>query len=260
MKRMKKFLVAFLVLSFMLPTLASCNNAEQAETTTEAEAEQEGGQSAANEAVEGAYPLELWTFQELHVDFYVDMADKWNEKYPDKPIELTVSQQTSSAMHTKMLVALTSGEGGPDISDIEVGHFANFIKPDDVLLLPLNDVIEPEKDNVVMSRQEMYSDEQGNIYGIDFHVGMTVSYYNMDIMNEAGVDPNSIETWEDYANVGKTVLEATGKPMTIVETGDLFLPQCMLLEKNVQYVTDAGEPNIATSDHADVLAFIRSMN
>lgn len=59
-------------------------------------------------------------------------------------------------------------------------------------------------------------DNEGNYYGVDFHPG-AVAYYNMDIMNEAGIDPADIVAWDDYVEAGKTVLEKTGTPMCAVE-------------------------------------------
>ena len=109
-----------------------------------------------------------------------------------------------------------------------------------------------------MSRVQMYGKDD-NWYGIDFHLGASVCYYNMDIMNEAGVDPANIVTWDDYFEAGKQVLEKTGKPMLAVETADLFLPQMMLLEKGVQYVDEKGQPNIDTKEHAEIIEYIRKM-
>ena len=183
------------------------------------------------------------------------MADVWNEQNPDKPINMTVTTGDSSAMHTKLLVACQSGTGAPDICDVEVGHYATFVQGG--YFVPLNDAVEPYEDDVVMSRIKMYGDSEGNYYGIDFHLGAAVTYYNMDIMDEAGVDPSEIVTWEDYFAAGKTVLEKTGKAMTVVETSDLFLPQMMLLEKGIQYVDADGNPQINTPEHAEVIDYIR---
>ena len=44
-------------------------------------------------------------------------------------------------------------------------------------------MVEPYKDDIVMSRVNMYGDSEGNQYGIDFHLGASVCYYNMDIMD-----------------------------------------------------------------------------
>lgn len=257
---MKKRFVTLLSLLLCMAMLAGCagtsNTPADATEAAAAPASGDGTTQGTNTHVEGGTPLELWTFQELHVGFYTEMADLWNETYPDRPINLTVTTGESHSIQNKLLVACQAGEGTPDIADIEVGYYGSFLKDD--YLLPLNDVVEPYQDEVVMSRVEMYG-KDGNWYGIDFHLGASVCYYNMDIMNAAGVDPATIVTWDDYLEAGKVVLEKTGKPMCAVETADLFLPQLMMLEKGVQYVDEEGNPNINTPEHAEVIDFIRKM-
>ena len=259
---LKKFLSMFLALALSAAAFAGCSGGSQSTAGptggSETSSSTAGEQLGKNTHVDGGTEMDLWTFQELHVNFYVEMADVWNEKNPDRPINLTATTGESHSMQSKMLVALQSGSGGPDIADIEVGYYSNFLKGSP-LLLPLNDIIEPEKDDIVMSRVEMYGDNEGNIYGIDFHVGASVTYYNMDIMNEAGIDPADIVTWDQYREAGKIVKEKTGKAMLAVETTDLFLPQCMMLEKDTQYVTDEGQPYIDTPEHAQVIDYIRGM-
>ena len=195
--------------------------------------------------------LTLWTFQELHVAFWTTMADVWNEQNPDRPINLTVTNGESHALHTKLLTACEAGEGTPDIADIEIGYYGSFVNKG--YLIPINDAVEPYENDVVMSRVTMYGDPEGNYYGVDFHLGASVAYYNMDIMNAAGVDPADIVTWDDFIEAGKKVLEATGKPMCAVETADLFLPQMMMLELGAQYVDAEGNPNLVTDEHVQVI-------
>ena len=218
---------------------------------------EDGSTQGTNTFVDGGTDMEFWTFQELHVAFWTSMADVWNEQNPDRPINLTVTTGESHSLHSKLLIACQAGDGAPDMADIEIGYYGSFLK--DGYLVPINDAVEPYQDDVVMSRVTMYGDKEGNYYGVDFHLGATVTYYNMDIMNEAGIDPADIVTWDDYVEAGRTVLEKTGKPMCAVETSDLFLPQCMLLEKGVQYVDADGNPQIATDEHAEVINYIRSM-
>lgn len=217
----------------------------------------DGSTQGTNTFVDGGTEMEFWTFQELHVGFWTSMADVWNEKNPDRPINLTVTTGESHSLHSKLLIACQAGDGAPDMADIEIGYYGSFVK--DGYLVPINDAVEPYKDDIVMSRVTMYGDKEDNWYGADFHLGASVTYYNMDIMNEAGIDPATIVTWDDYVEAGKVVLEKTGKPMTAVETADLFLPQMMLLEKGVQYVDADGNPAIANEEHAAVIDFIRGM-
>lgn len=257
----KRFISVFLCMVLILSIMVGCSNkSDEGDTDSsgvETSQDSDGTTQGTNNFVDGGTELSLWTFQELHVGFWTEMADVWNEQYPDKPINLTVTTGESHSMQSKMLVAAQSGKGAPDIADIEVGYYASFVK--DGYLLPINDVVEPYEDDVVMSRIEMYGDSEGNYYGIDFHLGASVTYYNMDIMNEAEIDPATIVTWDDYIKAGEIVLEKTGVPMTAVETSDLFLPQLMMLEKGVQYVDEEGNPNIATEEHAEVIDYIREM-
>ena len=224
--------------------LASAMAMSMAAGTGMTAAAEEASTQGTNTFVDGGTEMSFWTFQELHVGFWTSMADVWNEQNPDRPINLTVTTGESHYLHSKLLIACQAGEGTPDMADIEIGYYGSFLKDD--YLLPINDAVEPYKDDVVMSRVDMYGDKDGNEYGVDFHLGASVCYYNMDIMNEAGVDPADIVTWDDYVEAGKTVLEKTGKPMCAVETADLFLPQLMMLEKGAQYVDEDGNPNIAT--------------
>lgn len=248
-------------------TSAAASSGNEATATTEVANDAAGDAADANADaqtttgtntfVDGGTDLSLWTFQELHVAYYIFMADQWNKEHPDKPINLTATTGDSAAMHTKLLVALQSGTGAPDIADVEIGHFATFLQGG--YLLPLNDVVEPYKNDIIMSRVDMYGDNDGNDYGIDFHLGAAVTYYNMDIMNEAGVNPDDIVTWDDYIAAGKTVLEKTGKPMTAVETSDLFLPQLMNLEQGDTYLDQNGNPAINSEAGARTIDKIREM-
>lgn len=257
----RKLVSVFLCITMAAAMLAGCGGGNGSDSGGSSGSEDtsagDGSTQGTNTFVDGGTPLSLWTFQELHVGFYTEMADLWNEQNPDRPINLTVTTGESSSIQQKLLVACQAGKGTPDIADIEIGYYGSFLKDD--YLIPLNDVVEPYKDDVVMSRIEMYGDDDGNWYGVDFHLGASVTYYNMDIMNEAGVDPSTIVTWDDYYKAGLTVLEKTGKPMCAVETSDLFLPQLMMLEKGAQYVDKDGNPDIATKDHADVIDYIRKM-
>lgn len=190
--------------------------------------------------------LELWTFNELHQTFYEDMAKRWNTANPDKQIELVANTFPYDDMHNKLLVALQSGKGAPDLADIELNKFPNFLKGDPQLL-PLNDVIDPEINNLVKSRLDIYA-KDGNYYGIDFHVGAAVIYYNKEILDKAGVNADDIKTWADFETAGKKVHEKAGVPMTTIESSDLWSlwPQVAQAPGNDDLQTADGKINITS--------------
>lgn len=76
------------------------------------------------------------------------------------------------------------------------------MKGSDIPLTDLTPLVEDERDKFVEARLTLYS-KNGKLYGLDTHVGTTVMYYNMEMMNKAGVDPDDIKTWEDYGKWAK---------------------------------------------------------
>ena len=100
--------------------------------------------------------LTLWTFQELHTQLYKEMLESWNAN-PDNPkLDIDMQVYPYDDMHSKLTLALQSGEGAPDIVDIEINQFANYLKGD-IQLADINDIVEPIKDKLVMSRFNNYA-------------------------------------------------------------------------------------------------------
>ena len=62
------------------------------------------GSGDAGEATE----ITFWTFQELHVEYYEKMAEKWNEANPDKQIVLKPTVYPFEDMHSNLLMASSS--------------------------------------------------------------------------------------------------------------------------------------------------------
>ena len=214
-----------------------------------------GGQEelAEGEVVE----LEFWTFQPLHNAFYEGMAEVWNEQNPERPIDLQVTAYPYDDMHDNLLVALQSGVGLPDIVDIEISRFPTYVRgvPQ---LLPLDDYIADVRDDFVESRLTIFS-ANDTLYGLPFHVGATVMYYNVDLMEQAGVDIDDIEYWDDYVEAGRQVWDQLGIPITTFELTDQwsFLP--MSAQRQVGFISEDGEVNLDHPTLIDTLEFQQQM-
>lgn len=206
---------------------------------------------------DGDVKLTLWTFVEQHAKFYKYMADEWNKQHPDKKIELQATTYPYDDMHNKLLLSLQSGVGAPDIADIEISRFSNFLKGKPQLV-ELNDIVEPVKDKIVQSRLNIYS-KDGKYYGIDFHVGATVIYYNKELLGKAGVDPDKIITWEDFEEAGKKVVSATGKPMITIETNDLWSYWPLIVQQGSDFYGKDGSVTLDNEINVKTLEFLKQL-
>jgi len=213
---------------------------------------------AASEAPAGkATKVVFWTFQELHQKYYEEMAKRWNQQHPDKPIELEGSTFPYDDVHNKLLVALQTGVGAPDMADIEISKFANYLKGTPQLA-PLNDIVEPELNNLVKSRFDIYA-KDGNYYGIDYHVGASVIYYNKEILDKAGVNPDDIKTWDDYKAAGKTVLEKTGVPMTTIETTEQWSLWPLIAQQDSDFLDKDGNVILDNDTNIQTVKYLQDL-
>lgn len=240
----KKLLSALLCVAMVAVLLAGCGKStkqaansgegktEDAATETEQASGEDAEQTAEVEAEavttvgdpSGTH-MEMWSFVELHNTYYGKLVEKWNAEHPDKTIEVTFTTYPYADMHNKLIMSLQTGEGAPDICDVEVGQFPNVVAGVDTWLYPLDDAAAPYMDTMVPSRMQTYMGADGHYYGAPFHVGATVMYYNLAALEAVGItqaDVDAVKTWDDYTALGKKYIEAVGeegKYFTSVDTG-----------------------------------------
>jgi arabinosaccharide transport system substrate-binding protein len=212
--------------------LASCGGGD----------EEEGGPDAS-----GRTSLEMWVFAELHETFYTEMAKRWNEANPDRPIDLKVTVYPYEDMHNKLQLAVNSGSGLPDVVDIEVNQFSNFVAEGGRSpLADLNEAAEPYKDDIVEARLDLYTRE-GVIRGFPTHVGAFVAFYNTPLLEKAGIDYKSIETWQDFEDAGAAYSKATGKKFGVASTGVDMVEPLIVAQLGGNFFADDGAGDVAVN-------------
>lgn len=207
--------------------------------------------------VEGATELELWTFVELHGKFYTTMAEQWNELHPDKKIQIKVNALPYDDMHNKLQIALTSGTGAPDIADIEAGKFPQFVQGTPALM-DLTAAAAPYKDDIVQARLDLFS-ANGGLYGLDFHVGATVAFYNTELLEAAGIDYTTIKTWDDFREQGAKYHEATGKYLGTVDTSAAWATGLLLAQLGGEYFDASGKINLTSPEMTKAMEIFKGL-
>jgi len=181
--------------------------------------------SAASPAADATH-FTFWTFVDRHATWWQKRADAWNAANPDRPIALDPSVIEYAQMHDNLAASFVNGSGGPDIVDIEIGKFGNFLKGT-IHLLDLTAEAQPYVPDLLPSRLAPYQ-FGGKQYALDYHLGAYLAFYNTDLLSKAGIDPASIKTWSDYVAAGKKFMDSQnpsrdpkGVWFSTVETTDL---------------------------------------
>ncbi len=221
-------------------------------------ADDDGAPSDGSTGTGGGTTLEMWVFAELHGELYEEMADRWNEENPDRQIDLQITVYPYQDMHNNLQLAVNAGSGLPDVADIEVSKFGNFVRGSNPPLLPLNDAAEPYVEDIVQARLDLYS-RDGNIYGYPTHVGGMVAFYNTELLEGAGIDYTTIETWEDFEEAGVAYNEATGKAFGPAPTEVTFVQSLILSQLGGNLFDEDGDVAVDSPEVVEALELLAGM-
>ncbi|MBL8080894.1 MAG: carbohydrate ABC transporter substrate-binding protein [Anaerolineales bacterium] len=247
------FLFVVLVLSLLAGCAAPQPAAEQpaADPATEAVAADAPAEAATGKVTE----LTVWSFIDQHLTFFQKMAETWNAEHPDEQIAIVPTKIPWTEIHDQLYAGMMAGEGLPDIADIEISRWPQFMEGD-VQLLDLNPYAEPYKADLVAPIMDVFS-KDGHLYGAPSHLGATVMYYNTELLEQGGVDYTTIKTWADYEKALKTYKDNTGKYMNYCETYGAYQFTVLLGEQGKDLIDDQGMPQLTTPEAMKAVAEIK---
>ncbi len=166
----------------------------------------------------------MWGFSAERLDFARATAElpAFKEAHPD--VTINIRQFQFDQMHDKLLAALASGRGAPDIADVEIARFSQFLKGDRVPFVQLDDLIGAEIENVYKPAATDPWSWDGKIYGLGNELNAVVLTYRKDLLDAAGVT-TPFETWDQVIEAGKKIT-AGGETKTFalhdIAFGDWF--------------------------------------
>lgn len=162
--------------------------------------------------------------------------------------------------YDKLSVGLQAGVGLPDIVTIETERAAGYIVQFPNGLTGLNPVLGDKKADFDPSKWSAGSDDKGELLVAPWDSGTVGLFYRSDYLSKAGVDPTSINTWDDLVAAGETIKKKTGHTLlsTDVSTGGPF---SMMLQQQGQGFFDAdGNIVVNSPDAVKALTLLQQIN
>lgn len=206
----------------------------------------------------------MWTFAQPHFRMYEPIVQKWNREHTP-----TIDMKLIGlvALERRMLGAFMSGTPSADLLEVERRIAArSFTGPlDAVGFVDLTDRL----------RSEGLLDEinspsfgpwvsRGRIFGLPHDVHPVMLGYRADIVEAAGIDVSTIQTWDDFARVLAPLMQdanGDGEPdrylLNMWENHDDHL-EVLLLQAGGGFFDKDDRVAIATQTNARVLAQIVS--
>lgn len=151
--------------------------------------------------------LTVWDFksgEELFAPYTRIIAERFMEKYPHVTVE--VVPQPHDEYYNLVGAAIAAGEG----PDVLLFHGGTRLTERQDVLLPLDEYIGAEADNFINLHNGWSNTETGEIVALPVTIQGFIYYYNKDIYEEAGLDPETAPTtWAELVANCETIMAET---------------------------------------------------
>ncbi|PVG82328.1 sugar ABC transporter substrate-binding protein [Nocardioides gansuensis] len=144
------------------------------------------------------------------------LIEQFNEEYPD----VTINYQSVpfAEAQNKFKTAAKSGSGAPDIMRAEVAWVPEFASLGYLYALDGTPLLEGEEFLETPMSSNVYEDQTYGVPQVTDTLGLM---YNKKLFADAGVDVPT--TWDEVAEVSRTIEEKTGAKGIYINSGGYFL-------------------------------------
>lgn len=178
---------------FLLLLLVACSESDGDTESSTPETGDSGGLS-------GEITLASWA---AAADSMEETAEAFMAENPDTTIKIIrVGHDYQSVIPT-----LTAGTGAPDIVHVEQRDFQTFLRQFDGQFVDLTAEIGEREDEFAETAWKAVEND-GKVYGIPWDLGPAAVWYRNDYYEEAGIDAESIKTWDDFIEAGKKLQDS----------------------------------------------------
>lgn len=162
--------------------------------------------------------------------------------------------------YDKMSVGFQAGTGLPDVVTIETDAAPGYITQFPQGMLELNPILGDDEADFDPFKWSAGSDADGSLRIAPWDSGTVALYYRTDIVEQAGVDIEAVETWDDLIAAGTVIKEKTGHTLlsTDLSAGGGF--QMLLQQLGQGLFNEAGEITLDSPEAVRVLTMLQGMN
>lgn len=228
---MKK-LCSMLVMIVLITALVGCG--ERADKKVDSSAADEG-------------KITIWAWDP---NFNIAIMEQAKDIYlkDNANVEIEIVDYAKGDLEQKLHTNLASGmtEGLPDIVLIEDYNAQKYLQSYPGSFEDLTGQLK-HSDFAPYKVGLMTLDKK--VYGVPFDSGATGFYYRTDYLEQAGYSAADLEniTWDAFIEIGKKVLEKTGKHMLALDANDGGLMRVMMNSAGSWYFDESGSLNIANN-------------
>ncbi|MFI9327163.1 ABC transporter substrate-binding protein [Kitasatospora sp. NPDC052868] len=221
-----------------------------------------GASGAAGDRDKGK--ITVWSWQGPAAEMKA-LLPEFNKKYPD--IAVTVEDIGNPAIWDKITTAMAAGgQGLGDVLHIGVDYLPGYVEKFPNGLADLHAFgAEGYRDAFAQGMWQTVSPRGERINALPWEANSAGFYYHADLFEQAGVDADALQTWDEAIEAGKKIKEKTGayllgidKPASQPDAANFF--QMLLQLQGAFYFNLDGEITLDSPESVRAMTLIKTMN
>ncbi|WP_433249397.1 ABC transporter substrate-binding protein [Streptosporangium sp. CA-135522] len=222
------------------------------------------GGGGAEEKASGPTKITVWTWKPASAGLAA-VAKDFEKANPN--VKVDVQDIGNPAIWDKITVGMASGgKGLADVMHIGVDYLPGYMDKFPGGLADLRKLgADKYKDAFAKGLWPTVTGKDGGVYALPWEVNPIGFFYRSDLFEKAGVDPESIKTWDDAIEAGKKIKEKTGayliginKPATTESDMDFY--QSLLQQQGAFYFNLQGDVTLNSPAAVQAMSIIKRMN
>lgn len=208
--------------------------------------------------------ITVWCWDYVKKCIELNLPDFYG-KNPGTAVEIKLVGTQNGDIYNKVLLALSAGEGAPDVVALENSHLAQMVATGGLL-----DITKNAKPYFNQFNHYKWDDaiSKGKFYAMPIDSGPVAIWYRRDVFEKAGLPSNPeevtklLDTWEDFYKTGQTIKEKTGSYMFQMagSTNDGRLLEILLQQQSLGYFDKNGKVILDKPQAAKILDFLGKCN
>lgn len=202
----KRFLSVMMAGTMLAMTVAGCGSTESVSTSGKTVSEAGENTGVTNSTSSEKVEVEFWySGGKTAVGVVQEIVDSYNASQ-DTYVVTTVTQADYGETYEKLQAGI-AGNAAPDLVLLDKGSARSL--SDKGLVADLAERMSADSEfdeaDYVSAFFDQVKDGKGKIFGIPAYGTTQVLYYNIAAFKEAGVDPQSIKTWQDLSQAAAKI-------------------------------------------------------
>lgn len=189
--------------------------------------------------------ISVWAWDPKFNIKALEIASEYYAK-ENTEVKVTIEENAQDDIVQKLNTAMSAGvtDSLPNIVLIEDYRAQSFLTAYPDTFIPLNDYIKADEFAAYKIEATSIDDQH---YAVPFDTGVTGLYVRTDLLKEAGYTVDDLQdiTWNQLAEIGLKVKEATGVKLLSMDLNDLGLIRAIINGSGSWYTKEDGvTPNI----------------